>query len=131
GATQHFDPVGRTELEVRELSLAVRQGLWNSIHQHLDPPHGECRSGAEAADRDTLIEREVVAVGRVHTGNCYERLVQAPGGPRTADLGLLDELDGLGDAIDRRVSAGHGDDGRREWLALQAGCGTCGGRVRR
>src|SRR5256885_964788 len=37
-----------------------------------------------------------------------------------ADGRLLDELDGLGDPVDRRGGASHGNDGRRQRVHLQA-----------
>ena len=111
-AAQHLDPVGLPQLQVRELPRAVGQSLRNAVHQHLDAPHGELRARPEAADRDTLIERKVVAVRGVHAGDRHERLIEAPGGPRPADVGLVDELDRLRDPIEGRVGAGHGDHGR-------------------
>src|SRR5205814_4824079 len=98
-----------------------------------DPAHREGRARPKPADRDALIEREVVSVRRVHPRDGHERLVQAPRGPGLTDLGLLEELDGLGDPVDGWVGSGNRDDGGGQGVDLEAvirpgGAGE-GGRI--
>src|SRR5207247_10421039 len=102
------------------LALAVRQRLGDAVEQHLDAAHGERRARAEPADRDALVEGEVVSVRRVHAGDRGERLVQAPRGAGAADVGLLDQMDGERNLADRRIGAGDGDDSGRQGIDLQA-----------
>ena len=129
-AAQDLDPIRGAQLQVGELTLAIGERLRDAVHQHLDPTHGEGRTGPKPADRDSLIEREVVAVRSVHPRHGDERLVQAPRGPGLADLGLLEEVDGLGDAVDRRVGPGNRDDRGRQGIHPQAVRGTGrGGRI--
>ncbi len=119
-AAQDLDPIGGAELQVGELTLTVGKRLRDPVHQHLDPAHRKGRPGPKPADRDPLIQREVVAVRRVHPWDGHERLVQAPRGAGPADLGLVHELDGLGDAVDGRVGSGDRDDGGGQRVDLEA-----------
>src|SRR6266566_4671399 len=94
--------------------------VWDAVEQDLDAAHGERRARAEPADRDALVEGEIVAVRRVHARDGGERLVEAPRGAGAADVGLLDQVDGERDLADRGVGAGDGDDGRRKRVDLEA-----------
>src|SRR6266481_2668858 len=128
-------PIGGAQLQVGELTLAVGKRLRDPVHQHLDPAHREGRPGPKPADRDPLIQREVVAVRRVHPWDGHERLVQAPRGTGPADLGLVHELDRLGDAVDGRVGSGDRNDrgGQRvdlEAVVVTGGCVPLLGRRR-
>src|SRR5260370_30293385 len=73
------------------------------------------------------MEREVVAIRRIHPGHGREGLIETPRGARLTDGGLFDELHGLGDLVDRRVAAGDGDDGWGQRVHLEAVRGAGGG----
>ena len=113
GAAEDLDAVHRTQVEVGELALAVGQGLRDAVHQDLDPAHGERGAAPEAADREPLIERKVVAIGDEDARHAGQRLVEAPGGLGVADLRFVHQLNGarsLGER-ERAASCGNGDGG--------------------
>src|SRR2546430_2666191 len=118
------------ELQIGELALPVGKCLRNPIHEDLDAAHRELRAGAEAANRDTLVEREIVAVGRVHARDGDQGFVQPPRGAGAADLGLVDQVHGERGLADRRIGAGYGDDGGRPGGDPEAGARGAGGGPR-
>ncbi len=76
-APEYLDPLEVRELHVGELALAVRQRLRDPVEENLDAPGAEVGPTPVPADREPLVEREVVAVGDVDAWHVVERLVQS------------------------------------------------------
>ena len=112
GPPLDFDVVHFTEIQICELALTIGKGLWNAIHQDLDPTDREGRPGPCPSDRQLLIEREVVAVLVDDAGDSAQGLVQPPRGTGRVDIGAGDRCDrgrGAGEGTVR--AGGESDDG--------------------
>ena len=102
---KRFHASQRADVEVIERGLPVRQRGRDPVHQDLDAAHAELGARAEAADRDALADRGVVAVLHAHSRKSVQR--------------LLDE--------EARVALGHfraGHDGGGEGQPVQADRGS-------
>ena len=114
GSAQDLDAIGREQVDVGDLALAVRQRRRNAVDIDADPADAERRPRAEAANRDLQVLRIVLPVARQQArhgaqafGDVHLRAVVANG------VGV--------DAIDRRrhverrgFGARRRDDHRRQ-----------------
>ena len=66
---QHFDAIGRVEIEMRNLALTVRHRRRNAIGVQAHAAHAERGTRAEAADRDLLVLRIVLSIAREYARN--------------------------------------------------------------
>ena len=91
---QHLDPVGGSEIELRELALAVGHRARNSVGVQAHAPHAEARACAEAAHRHLQVLRVVLAAFGGHAGHRHQRLRQVHLQLAELDGGPVDAVDG-------------------------------------
>jgi hypothetical protein len=99
---QHLDPLELGEVEVGELALAIGERLRDAVNQHLDAAHPEVGARPEASDHQSLVERRVPPVGRLHPGHEGQRLVEPGRQPLPGHRGAVEDRHG---APERRQPA--------------------------
>ena len=123
GTAQHLDAIGRAEVDVRDLALAVGEGRRNAVDVEAHAADAEGRARAEAAHRDLHVLRVVLAVAREQARDAAEALGDVDLRAALADRLGADAVDRGGDVEGRGLGARRRDDDRRERRA--------GGRRRR
>jgi len=104
-SAQHFDALGRIEVEGGGLALAIGHAGRNAIADQFDAAHAEGRAGAEAARRDLQVLRVVLAVLRNQARYGGQRFRRVDADLAILDAGAVDDVDrgrhflaGVGDA---------------------------------
>jgi hypothetical protein len=111
---QHFDALGRAEIDVRELTLAVRQGGGDAIDVEAHATDAEGRSGAEAAHRNLDVLGVVLAVASEQARHPAEAFRQIDLQPGVADAGAVDPVDRRRHIERHHVGPRRGDDDGRQ-----------------
>ena len=104
-SAQHFDALGRIEVEGSGLALAIGHAGRNAIADQFDTAHAEGRAGAEAARRDLQVLRVVLAVLHNQARHGSQRFRRIDADLTILDAGAVDHVDrgrhflaGVGDA---------------------------------
>jgi hypothetical protein len=113
-SAQHFDAFRGTEIDVRELTLTIRQRGRDAVDVEANAPDAEGRSCAEAAHRDLDVLGVVLTVARQQARHSAEALGQIDLQPGVADAGAVDPVDRRRHVERQHVGARRGDDDRRE-----------------
>ena len=120
GPAQHFDVIGRAEIELRELALPVGHGARNAIGVQPHAAHAEARARAEAAHGELQILRVVLAALHGDARHLVERLGQVDLQLTLADLLRIDAVDRDRQIKARLRDARRRDDDLRERLRVGA-----------
>ena len=97
--SQHFDPRGGTQVELRELALAIGHGAGDSIGKQAYSAHSETRTRPEPSHRELQILRIVLPVLCRDAGHAQQRFRQIH-----LQLSVRDRLPV--DAVDRHRQVG-------------------------
>ncbi len=74
GAAQHLHTAGRSQIELRELALAVGHGSGNAVRIQTHAAYTEARACAETAHRQLFVLRVILPVFRRHARHRRQRL---------------------------------------------------------
>ncbi len=91
---QHLDPVGRREVEVRDLPLPVRLRRRDAVEVQAQPADAERGARAEAANRDLRVLRIVLAIARQQTRHAGQAFGQVHAQRVLVEGFAADDVDG-------------------------------------
>ncbi len=113
-AAQHLDAIGRAELDVGDLALAVGQGRGDAVDIEAHAADAEGRARAEAADRELHVLGVVLPVARHQAGHAAQAFREVDLRLAFADRLAADAVDRCRHVERRHLGAGGGDDHRRQ-----------------
>ena len=113
-AAQHLDAIGRAELDVGDLALAVGQGRRDAVDIQAHAADAEGRARAEAADRELHVLGVVLPVARQQAGHAAQAFRDVDLRLAFADRLAADAVDRCRHVERRDLGAGGGDDHRRQ-----------------